>query len=316
MAFIYKGNPQSETKEKTIDTLVPDIYDYIGGQGTFDKVTDEDAEELGKLLADMIKTRLNERRESKGERQFTLRMSNYGKPNRYLWYEANYKGKKEKNEPHVYLKFLLGDVFECVMLFLAEKSGHSVTHLQQKVSVDGLDGSLDAVIDGVLVDVKSASKWAFQKKFLDRGIFNGDDGFAYVPQIKGYSKGVPEAKGEAFFVGNKETGDIVVVKVPPSIKVDVEGKIASAREAISSEEPPPEKCYPEEETSYGNRKLAKGCVFCPFKYDCWKDANDGKGLRVFEYAKGPEFLTHVERAPNMPERPRWEDYYAEETPED
>ena len=36
----------------------------------------------------------------------------------------------------------------------------------------------------------------------------------------------------------------------------------------------------------GNRKLAIGCMYCDYKVDCWKDANDGKGLRKFDYKNG------------------------------
>ena len=37
------------------------------------------------------------------------------------------------------------------------------------------------------------------------------------------------------------------------------------------------------------------------KFDCWSDANDGKGLRVFNYSTGKRYLTKVEKEPNVDE---------------
>jgi hypothetical protein len=79
--------------------------------------------------------------------------------------------------------------------------------------------------------------------------------------------------------------------------VNVEKTIEAAREVIALPEPPEEKCYSDEEHTSGNRKIGKNCSFCPFKFDCWKDANNGQGLRVFDYAGGPVYMTHVEKVP-------------------
>ena len=40
-------------------------------------------------------------------------------------------------------------------------------------------------------------------------------------------------------------------------------------------------------------------MYCDYKKICWSDANNGKGLRVFDYSDGKHFLTHVEREPNQ-----------------
>ena len=44
-----------------------------------------------------------------------------------------------------------------------------------------------------------------------------------------------------------------------------------------------------------------GCVYCSHKFECHKDANEGKGLRVFKYARGPEYLTTVVSPPKVEE---------------
>ena len=46
-------------------------------------------------------------------------------------------------------------------------------------------------------------------------------------------------------------------------------------------------------------KLPRGCFYCRHKNECHKDANDGKGLRVFKYSKGLTYLTKVEKEPNV-----------------
>ena len=48
-------------------------------------------------------------------------------------------------------------------------------------------------------------------------------------------------------------------------------------------------------------KLPKECTFCPYKFKCKADSNDGVGLRVFTYAKGLTYLTKVVKEPNVEE---------------
>ena len=48
-------------------------------------------------------------------------------------------------------------------------------------------------------------------------------------------------------------------------------------------------------------KLPRDCTYCPHKFECHKDANDGVGLRAFKYAKGIVYLTKVEKLPNVQE---------------
>ena len=64
----------------------------------------------------------------------------------------------------------------------------------------------------------------------------------------------------------------------------------------------PDKCYsPIPAGTKGNMKLPRGCVYCPHKIECHKDANDGSGLRLFKYAKGIEYLTRVKYEPKVEE---------------
>ena len=65
---------------------------------------------------------------------------------------------------------------------------------------------------------------------------------------------------------------------------------------------PPDFCYkPILDGVSGNMKLPRLCLYCRHKFKCHKDANDGRGLRVFRYAKGQVFFTHIESEPKVEE---------------
>ena len=94
-------------------------------------------------------------------------MSNVGRPERQLYYEVHGVGeegqKPEELRPQTMLQFMFGDVWESILLYLAKEAGHTVTHEQSEVTLNGVKGHNDAIIDGVVVDVKSASPFSFKK---------------------------------------------------------------------------------------------------------------------------------------------------------
>ena len=68
----------------------------------------------------------------------------------------------------------------------------------------------------------------------------------------------------------------------------------------------PDKCYsPVPDGESGNLKLAIGCIYCNHKRECWSDANQGKGLRAFKYARGLNFLAQVSKEPKVEEVVNW-----------
>jgi hypothetical protein len=272
-------------------TLVSDIYGVLSNGA---EVTDEQAKQFADGLAKLIVDRLAE----KGEREFTLRMSNIGKGARQLWYDKKY-GKEEVLPPHTILKFIYGDIIEHLLLFLAKLSGHNVTSFQAEVQLDGVKGHIDADIDEVTVDVKSTSTHSFRK--FANGTLAEDDPFGYVEQIAGYAK----ARGTdgAFLAVDKQNGHIAYLHFTKE-ELDVfkvEDRIAYIKHAIDAPDAP-ERCYPdEEEGSSGNRALGVNCSYCSHKDRCWSDANGGLGLRTFLYSNGPKFLTKVMREPKVRE---------------
>lgn len=248
---------------------------------------------LGQQIASTVASRLAEDR--RGQKR-TLRMSGIGKGDRQIWYEVVSDLPSEELPPATKMKFLFGDIWESIMLFLAKEAGHTVTHEQEEVETDGVVGHMDAVIDGVVVDVKTASKYAF-KKFKE-GTLQENDAFGYYEQLAGYSNALGDIDG-AWLAVEKEQGHLTLLKAPKEElqALDIPKRIAHLKEVVASDEKPP-RCYEDEEMGKsGNRKLGTNCSYCPFKFDCWQDANGGLGLRTFIYASGPVHLTDVQREP-------------------
>ena len=272
-----------------IETLVSDIYKLFDPNVTH--VPNEDnLHEFAENLKELLRHRLAEREPISDP----LRFSALGKPDRQLWYMAQGE-KSEDLRPQTYFKFLYGDVIEQVLLFLCKEAGHSVTHEQEEVEVDGVKGHIDAKIDGVVVDVKSASPFGY-KKFHDGSIVSNDP-FGYIQQLSGYTNVLTPDAGGAFLAFDKVSGDICLSPVSHSITSSYppRPRIAHLKGVISSPTPPP-RCYVDEpDGASGNRKLGTECSYCGFKHKCWD------GLRTFLYSGGPRYLTVVANLPKVPE---------------
>jgi len=152
----------------------------------------------------LMRSRLTPRESSGG----TLRLSAIGKPARQLWYDSRGVEKPDFTGDQL-LKFFYGDVIEEVLLTLAKLSGHSVTNEQQKVVVAGITGHMDAVIDGHVIDVKSASAMSFKK--FKNGTLYEDDPFGYIAQVAGYEYNEGTNNGGLLAV-NKSSGEIALFR--------------------------------------------------------------------------------------------------------
>lgn len=268
-------------------TLSDDIYKVINGEVSVDDIS---YEELAESIATTIRTRLSDTEPVRK----TLGLSSVGKPLRRLWYDFHSDTELVKPTPSMRLKFLFGDIIEDLLLWLVEVSGHTVTDRQKEVECCGVIGHIDSIIDGEVVDIKSASPKSFLK-FLG-GTLPDNDPFGYLAQITAYDK--VTGKGHpGFLVMNKVTGEICEYRPDPDFDMpDVESVIEKAKAVVASDTPPDELCYePEPDGASGNMKLANGCSYCPFKHLCFPN------LRAFKYANGVRYLTHVEKEPRVEE---------------
>ena len=277
---------------KNISTLVKDIYALIeAGKAKID----------GSRLGDMISKRLEF---SKGGD--VLRMSTLGeKCVRKLWFRQNKPETAEPFEGPTLLKFINGDILEETVLSLAEQAGHDVQGRQDELHLYGVRGHRDAIIDGVLVDVKSANSRSILKFSNHRLMY--DDPFGYIDQLDAYLAGSQDdpalkVRGEAAFLAvDKELGHLYLdtYKMP---KKPWEAIIAGLRDVICGSVPPPRAYHPIADGKSGNMKIPMECSYCQFKTECYKDSNNGKGLRKFIYSTGPRWLTKVVREPNTNEQ--------------
>tara|TARA_R110002020_G_scaffold215755_1_gene423045 strand:+ start:2643 stop:3497 length:855 start_codon:yes stop_codon:yes gene_type:complete len=281
---------------KSLNNIVEDIYRNIQPlcEGESLGLTEEDIDKFGEDMKNVLRNWSNP---TARDSNFTLRMSNVGKPSRQLWYDSNSSNDSSVN-PSTMVKFLYGHILEEVVLVLARLSGHEVSDEQKEVTVNGIKGHIDCKIDGEVVDVKTASAFAF-KKFKYGGLPE-DDPFGYIAQLSGYEQAEGSSEG-GFLAINKETGELAFFAPDEFDKVDTHDRINYLREALQSKKPP-RKCYSDvAEGTKGNMKLSRGCSYCPHKFTCHADANDGNGLRGFRYAKGITYFTKVVKEPNVEE---------------
>jgi hypothetical protein len=228
--------------------------------------------------------------------------SNVGGPcTRKLWYKLHTPADAEPLGPGTRLKFLYGDIIEELVLTLARKAGHVVEHEQAHVEWNGITGRIDAVIDGMLVDVKSASSYSFKK--FQGGLQRDDDAFGYLGQLAGYllvarDLGlVSDANRNraAFLAVNKETGrlHLDVHKFSDQDLAQWSIDVQENKHEAEGDGTPIRAFDPVPEGKSGNLKLGVNCSYCDFKHSCWP------GLRTFLYSNKPVFLTEVVREPNV-----------------
>ena len=283
-------------KNKTLDTLVQDIYEVIEVLNDDEEIDipEDMYEQFGRDMEDALRHWATPVERPKNG----LRMSNIGRPLRRLWYDLNTEQEKEQIDAPTFIKFLYGHLLEVLLLFFVRLAGHIVESEQKEVTVSGIKGHMDSVIDGEVIDVKTASGYAF-KKFKD-GTLAQNDSFGYLSQLAGYEKAEKTNNG-GFLVMNKETGELTVFIPDDLEKPNITHRIKEVKQAVKRKTPP-EYCYPPiPDGVSGNMKLPRDCTWCPHKFECHKDANDGQGLRTFEYAKGRVYLTQVEKLPNVQE---------------
>lgn len=274
-----------------LETLPEDIFRLFDPSQTH--ILDED--NLA-VFAENVKALLRMRFKEWVAPENPLRFSSLGKPNRQIWFAAHPDGHtREAMLPKVYLKFLYGDLIEQLVLLLAKEAGHTVEDEQAEVEIDGVKGHIDAKVDGVVVDVKSASPFGYQK--FEKDLILQDDAFGYVAQLSGYADVLTPGADAAWIANNKVDGNICVTPLTQTVikHYDPSVRIKELKAVIASDEIPP-LCYePIPDGKSGNLKLPIGCSYCDWKFRCHPD------VRTFIYSTGPRYLTKVVKLPDVPE---------------
>jgi hypothetical protein len=276
---------------KKLENLVSDIYSVLSPltEGEALDISDKDIDDFGEAIKDVVRHWAT----PKARDSNTLRMSNIGKPSRQLWYDLKYKKEESSFEDsHLPIKFLYGHLLEEVLLFLVKMSGHKVEDEQKEVEVKDVKGHIDCKIDGEVIDIKTASGFAFNK--FKNGTLREDDPFGYMAQLAGYEEAEGTTNG-GFLVINKESGELTLYQPEELDKPYAPKIIEDIKESLNNNEPP-EVCYePIPEGKSGNMKLPKNCVYCNHKFKCYPD------LRVFKYSKGLVYFTEIVNEPKVEE---------------
>jgi uncharacterized protein YejL (UPF0352 family) len=140
---------------KSIDSLVDDIYALLD-EDTHHEPSEENLEWLANAVQNLLRSRLSSReRKAAALRFLKLRTT---RPTAVV--RSTLPSKAERMLPKTYFKFLYGDMIELLLLFLTKEANMTFKENKQQVEVAGVIGHCDAVIDGVTVDVKSASPYS------------------------------------------------------------------------------------------------------------------------------------------------------------
>ncbi len=277
----------------TISTLVDDIYEVIKGNGGWDKaVTEAFSQELSRVA----ETRFEQEQQPRDY----LSLSSIGQPcKRKLWYKINEGDKAEELSAEALGTFFYGDLIESMVIALAKAAGHDVQGEQDELYVHGIRGHRDCVIDGVTVDVKSASKYGFAK-FQNHNL-REDDPFGYVSQLSSY---VYAGKDDPLVTDKNHGAFLVVQKDRFKLCLDMydftdelkskELEMENVKKVVAWPTPPERlPDVPQSKTS-PNRMLGVACNYCEFRKHCWPD------VKTYLYSTGPVHLTEVKKEPNVP----------------
>lgn len=279
---------------KSIDTLVADIYAVVEGSGGWDKTV---TEFLSTSIASVAEARFSQEQKPRDY----LSLSSIGTPcDRKLWYKINQIENSQPLGAEALGTFFYGDIIEALVLSLAKAAGHTVEGMQDRLKVHGISGQRDAVIDGITVDVKSASKHGFEK-FKNHNL-RDDDPFGYISQLSSYvyaGKDDPLVKNKtegAFLVVQKDRFKLCLDRYDFTEELSKkEEEIERVKRMVAG--PIPEDRIapvPQSKTSE-NTQLSTACGYCEFRKVCWPE------VRTFLYSTGPAYLVDVVNLPRVTE---------------
>ena len=251
-------------------------------------------EQISNDITDALKRQFDS---GKSRKDFTIRMSNVGRPSCQLWYDKN-KPEAALPLPNTFvMNMMLGDIVEAVFKGLLKEAGVKYEDTN-KVTLDCGDttvsGSYDLILDGAVDDIKSASDWSYRNKFESYDSLASGDGFGYIAQLAGYAKASGKKAG-GWWVVNKSNGRF---KYVPATGIDMDEEITKINVTVNKvKENKFERCFqpiPEKfrgkET--GNTVLNDGCKFCSYRFDCWPSLQERSAVK--SQAKVPPTVAYVE----------------------
>ena len=230
---------------------------------------------------------------------FTLRMSNVGRPYCQLWYDKN-KPKVAVPLPTTFvMNMMIGDIVEAVFKGILKEAGVKYQNSDRvKLELDNtsISGTYDIVIDGAVDDIKSASDWSYKYKFESYDSLKSGDAFGYIGQLAGYAK-ASGLKAGGWWVINKATGAFKYIRAK---WLDVDNEVKEIQnKATKLKENTFERCFEPVVEMFrgkptGNKVLSTTCGFCQYRYDCWSTLQEKPAVK--SQAKEPKIVNYVELA--------------------
>lgn len=238
---------------------------------------------------------------------FSLRMSNLGRPTCQLWFDKNKPELATPMQPFFLMQMLIGDVTEAVFKGLLRAAGVEFGDSETvflKIGDKEIRGSYDMKLDGAIDDVKSASPWSFTNKFDSYESLEKGDSFGYVAQLVAYAKAAGTEVG-GWWVINKSNGEFKYLKAEPDVDAVLK-QIAETVEYIDSNAPFKRSYEAEAETFYGkltgNLVVPEACKFCNYRSDCWKGTRELPKLVTKASTKQGAMTDYVYVAPEHEEK--------------
>ena len=228
---------------------------------------------------------------------FRLRMSNLGRPTCQLWFDKNKPEVASPKPNNFMMNMMLGDIVEAVFKGLLRGAGvkyEEPEHVTLEVGDTKIAGTYDLVIDGAVDDVKSASGWSYDNKFIDFYTVKMGDPFGYVAQLIGYAKAAKKKVG-GWWVINKANGKFKYVSAKEG---DVEDTMITIQKTINTVKANKfERCFEDSAETWrtkptGNRRLGITCGFCDYKHACWENLKELPS--VMSKAKIPPMVYYTE----------------------
>lgn len=274
---------------KDIKNLIKDIYHEVGNNGWFTKALAEDfSGEVGRKIVEAV---------GREHTLPTLRLSEMGrKCPCHLWHSIHSPSLRQPFKPWTLIKFTYGHILEAYVISMAKAAGHEVVGEQDVLIVDGIVGHRDCVIDGCVVDVKSAGRLSFQK-FRD-GSIRTNDSFGYLDQLDGYlvgSKNDPLVtnKNVGYLLAiNQELGHLALYE-HHCREESIRKRIRDYRAIVALDRPPQCTCEEVPDGKSGNYRLGTVASYNAYKFAC------KPFIRTFLYSDGPRYLTKVVRKPDV-----------------
>lgn len=213
---------------------------------------------------------------------------------RALWHSVHKPELEQPLLPHTQIKFNYGHMVEALALKYAKAAGHRVEGEQDELSLDGVTGHRDCVMDGCVVDVKSCSSRQFEK--FKTGSIRENDLFGYLDQLDGYlvasfDDPLVTVKDRGYLLAIDQTLGHMVLYEHHVRESSIRARVKAYKDIVNRDTPPACECGTEPDGKGGNIKLGTRASYSNFKYTCFPN------LRTFLYSDGPRYLTKVVKRP-------------------